>query len=69
MNKFKLDFNDYNSSYIGDGAYAHVDKMKRLWVFTYNGINVLDQVCMEEDAFDALCRFHKDRIQGNRDES
>lgn len=55
---------DENSQYIGDGAYAYVDKMNRLWVFTCNGIKVLDQICLEDDVFEALLRFYEHR-KGN----
>ena len=58
-----LDLNDKNSSYIGDGAYAHIDKSGRLWVLTYNGITITNQVCLENDVFDSLVRFYNRRIK------
>jgi hypothetical protein len=54
--------NDQNSSYIGDGAYAHVDSFKRLWIFTYDGYSILNKICLENEVFESLCRFYKARI-------
>lgn len=56
------DLNDENSDYIGDGAYAHIDKGNRLWVITYDGLNILDKICLEDEVFAALYRFYNNRI-------
>ena len=63
-----LDINDENSDYVGDGAYAHKDKMGRLWVFTYDGQNILDKICLENDVFESLLRFYQRRILPRTDE-
>jgi hypothetical protein len=59
----KLELTDQNAVYIGDGAYAHIDKYNRLWVVTYNGIEILDKVCIEDDAFEQLVRFYNERVK------
>lgn len=58
-----LNVNDDNSSYIGDGAYAHIDKFNRLWVLTHDGLNVLDSICLENDVFESLMRFYISRVK------
>lgn len=58
-----IELNDENSTYLGDGAYGHIDEYGRLWVVAYNGINVTEQVCLEDGAIHSLIRL-KNRILG-----
>lgn len=58
-----LELNDNNSTYLGDGAYGHIDSYKRLWVVAYNGISVTEQVCLEEGAINSLISL-QNRILG-----
>ena len=53
---------DEGSEYIGDGVYAHKDKFGQLWVFTYNGINVTNSICLENEVMESLIRFYNNRI-------
>jgi hypothetical protein len=53
--------NDQNTSYLGDGAYGHVDDAGRVWVITYNGVTVNDQICLEDKVFEALTRLYMNR--------
>lgn len=62
----KLDINDQNSSYIGDGAYAHKDPYGRLWVITTNGLGITNQICLEDEVFYELYHFYNDRILKDR---
>lgn len=56
------DVNFQNSVYIGDAVYAHVDKVRRLWIFTTDGFKVLDKICLEDEVFQNLCKFYENRI-------
>lgn len=49
-----LDIKDENSIYLGDGAYGHIDSHGRLWVVTYDGISVTNQICLEDSAIKSL---------------
>ena len=64
-----ISINDENSDYIGDGAYAHVDKHNRLWVLTYDGERILDKICLEDDVFESLCRFYNNRVRKSHEMS
>ncbi len=57
-----LSINDKNSTYIGDGAYAHKYQWDRLWVFTHNGEEILDKICLEHEVFDSLLRFYRSKF-------
>jgi len=46
------------STYIGDGAYAYHDGYGT-WVFSHNGIEILDQVYLEPAVWRALVNFQK----------
>ena len=61
--------NQQNSMYIGDGVYAHVDLDNRLWVFTTNGYRVLNEVCLENEVFQNLCKFYDHRVLGSKNET
>jgi hypothetical protein len=58
----KLNATEENTGYICDGAYAHKDEMGRLWVFTDNGIEITNQICLESEVLNALLRFYINRI-------
>ena len=62
---FGQEISDKNSQYIGDGCYAHKEKDNRLWVFTTNGLEIQNKICLENDVFVALCRFYERNIQGD----
>ena len=61
--KIKLNLNDSNTGYLGDGVCAHIDEHKRLWVVIYNGISVTNQICLEDDVLGALVRYYE-RMKG-----
>jgi hypothetical protein len=46
------------STYIGDGAYAYFDGYGT-WVFSHNGIQILDKVYLEPPVWKALVNFQK----------
>ena len=50
----KLVLRDENSTYLGDGAYGHIDPHGRLWVVTFDGISITNQVCIEDSAIESL---------------
>jgi hypothetical protein len=60
--EIKLNLNDKNTSYMGDGVYAHTDEHHRIWIVTYNGISISNQICLEDEVFGCLVRFY-DRIK------
>jgi len=46
------------STYIGDGAYAYYDGYG-IWVFSHDGIRILNKVYLEPPVFRALVEFQK----------
>jgi hypothetical protein len=56
-NDFKLTLTDANSTYLGDGIYGHVDDYNRVWLVTYNGISISNQICFDDEVFEAAKRF------------
>ncbi len=58
-----LELKDENSTYLGDGAYGHIDQYGRLWVLTYNGISMDNKVCLEDGAIKSLINL-QNRAQG-----
>ena|SRR5271157_5083382 len=56
-----------NSMYLGDGVYGHLDKFNRLWVCTSNGIEVTNEICLEDSVFRQLVNFYENqpKIKGN----
>ena len=56
-NDFKLTLTDANSTYLGDGVYGHVDDHNRPWLVTYNGISISNQICFDDEVFEAAKRF------------
>lgn len=46
--------------YLGDGAYAGVDReTMSVWIYTSNGIQITNQVCLEPEVFEALLGWKK----------
>jgi hypothetical protein len=60
--EIKLNLTDENTSYMGDSVYAHTDEHHRVWIVTYNGISISNQICLEDEVFGCLARFY-DRIK------
>jgi hypothetical protein len=54
------DLNKENSVFLGDGAYAHIDKMNRLWLLTSNGIYIENRICLEFEVMNAFMRVCED---------
>ena len=57
-----IEITNFNSFYIGDGAYALKDEHGRLWVVTHNGIEITNKVCLENEVFESLMNFYMNRI-------
>ena len=56
--------------YLGDGAYLGMDDIGRLWIFTSNGVDIDNKICLEYDTgvslIIALRKFgYKDMINVN----
>ena len=52
------------SDYLGDAVYAYHDGYG-VWLFTHNGIGMLDKIFLEPEVFQALERFnerHKEQL-------
>lgn len=49
-----------NLTYLGDGVYAGYDgRDGSLWVYTWNGIAATNQICLEPEVLNALCKYLK----------
>jgi len=57
----QFNLNDNNSTYLGDGAYGHIDEYGRTWVLAWNGVSVTEQICLEDGAIESLIRL-KNRV-------
>ena len=61
-----------NVEYMGDAVYTGVDdNYGRLWIFTYNGESVMQEICLEDDTLGnlivAVRKFgYKDLIRGEK---
>lgn len=58
-----------NVEYMGDSVYIGIDDIGRLWIFTWNGIEPDNQICLEDDTLgnliQAVRKFgYKDLIRG-----
>lgn len=41
-------------TYIGDGVYLGYDEMNRLWIYTSDGYEDTNHICLEPEVIDAL---------------
>ncbi len=51
MDKYTL------TEYLGDSVYIGLDDVGRLWIFTYNGVQTRNDICLETETIDNFLRI------------
>jgi hypothetical protein len=53
-----LELNDNDLIYLGDSVHLQMDrKHNRLWIFTFNGTDVTNPICLEPEVAEALREY------------